>query len=252
MVMVVLPKPREAFIRFAAAYNKPGEKVDGGRARGAAALPAEAAGNRLGLARWLVSPEQPLTARVTVNRYWQTFFGTGLVKTVGEISASGRAAIASRLIDWLATEFIGTQMGREAHAPAVIVTERQHYRQSSRATSELLERDPDNRLLARAPRYRLPSWMIRDQALAASGLLVDKIGGESVKPYQPSGVWEEATFGKKTYQQDKGDKSASPQPLYVLAADRRPDRVLRHGGPTGLHGQGRSHQHAAARNGYPQ
>lgn len=159
--------------------------------------------NRLDLARWLVSPGNPLGARVTVNRAWQAFFGTGLVKTSEDFGVQSEPPSHPELLDWLATEL--TAGGWNMKALHRLIVTSATYRQASRVTPALRERDPENRLLARGPRYRLPSWMIRDQALAAAGLLVEKPGGPAVKPYQPGGIWEEATFGKKTYQQDHGE-----------------------------------------------
>ncbi|HMF18853.1 MAG TPA: DUF1553 domain-containing protein, partial [Gemmataceae bacterium] len=142
------------------------------------------------------------TARVTVNRAWQMFFGTGLVKTVEEFGIQGERPSHAALLDWLATEFIRT--GWDVKALNKLIVTSATYRQSSKATPALLERDADNRLLARGPRQRLASWMIRDQALAAAGLLVEKRGGPPVRPYQPPGIWEEATFGFIRYTQDHG------------------------------------------------
>jgi hypothetical protein len=203
MVMDELPKPRDTFILTRGAYDKPAEKVTPGIPACLPPLPADGPCNRLALARWLIDPAHPLTARVTVNRYWQTFFGTGLVKTAEDFGVQGAPPSHPELLDWLAAEFVRT--GWDVKRMHRLLVTSATYRQSSRVTPALLERDPDNRLLARAPRFRLPSWMIRDQALAASGLLIGKLGGPSVKPYQPAGVWEEATFGKKSYQPDKGE-----------------------------------------------
>jgi hypothetical protein len=203
MIMDELAKTRDTFVLVRGAYNKPADKVTAGVPTCLPPLPADAPKNRLTLAKWLVDPAHPLTARVTVNRYWQTFFGTGLVKTVEDFGVQGEPPSHPELLDWLATELIHS--GWDVKRLHRLIVTSATYRQSSRVTPALLERDPDNRLLARAPRYRLPSWMIRDQALAAAGLLVPKLGGPSVKPYQPAGIWEEATFGKKTYQQDKGE-----------------------------------------------
>ena len=140
---------------------------------------------------------------MTVNRFWQMFFGMGLVKTAEDFGVQGELPKHPELLDWLAAEFAGFRMGRKATVRLIVTSAT--YRQSSKVTPELAERDPENRLLARGPRFRMPSWMIRDQALAASGLLVGQIGGAAVKPYQPAGVWEEATFGNKQYLQDHGD-----------------------------------------------
>jgi hypothetical protein len=140
---------------------------------------------------------------VTVNRYWQVFFGTGLVKTVEDFGMQGEWPTHPELLDWLATELV--RSGWDVKAMHRLIVTSATYRQSSRVTPELRERDPHNRLLARSPRHRLPSFVLRDQALAVSGLLVEKTGGAPVKPYQPPGVWEEMTFGQIRYQQDKGD-----------------------------------------------
>jgi len=169
--------------------------------------------NRLDLARWLVSPANPLAARTAVNRAWQAFFGTGFVKTAEDFGVQGERPSHPELLDWLAAEYVAS--GWDTKALHRLIVTSATYRQSSRVTPAAHERDPENRLLARGPRFRLPSWLIRDQALAASGLLVDQPGGPSIKPYQPSGIWEEATFGKKTYTQDHGD-ALYRRSLYVF------------------------------------
>ena len=169
--------------------------------------------NRLDLARWLVSPENPLAARTAVNRAWQAFFGTGLVKTAEDFGVQSEPPSHPELLDWLATEFVAS--GWDMKALHRLIVTSATYRQSSRGSAALHERDPENRLLARGPRFRLPSWMIRDQALAAAGLLNERRGGPAVKPYQPAGIWEEATFGKKTYVQDHGD-ALYRRSLYVF------------------------------------
>jgi hypothetical protein len=216
MVMRERAQPRETFILTRGAYDKPETKVTHGTPAILPPLPADAPANRLALARWLVSPEHPLTARVIVNRYWQSFFGTGLVKTTEDFGVQSERPSHPELLDWLAIEFQQPTVSQPtvAHADAnrwnvkhihrLIVTSAA-YRQSSKSTSALNERDPANRLLARAPRLRWPSWMIRDQALAVSGLLVDKQGGAPVKGYQPTGVWEEASFGNIRYTPDQGE-----------------------------------------------
>jgi hypothetical protein len=164
-------------------------------------LPAGFPNNRLGFAKWLVDPSNPLTARVTVNRFWQTYFGAGLVKTVEDFGSQGEWPASLDLLDWLATEFVRT--GWDVKALQKLIVTSATYRQSSKATPELVQRDPENRLLARGPRFRLPPEMVRDQALAAAGLLVEKIGGPSVKPYQPAGLWKE--LGGEDYKQDNGE-----------------------------------------------
>ena len=194
MVMKESPTPRDAFILKRGAYDAPGEKVTPGVPGFLPPLPAEWPRNRLGLARWLVSKENPLTARVTVNRYWQMYFGTGLVKTVEDFGSQGEAPGNQNLLDWLAVEFMESGWNVKALQKTIVMSAT--YRQASKATPEMLERDPDNRLLARGPRIRLGADAIRDQALAVSGLLVEQVGGPSVKPYQPAGLWQELAGGK--------------------------------------------------------
>jgi uncharacterized protein DUF1549/uncharacterized protein DUF1553/cytochrome c len=260
MVMRERTQLRDTFILIRGAYDKFGDKVAHGVPSILPPLPVDSPANRLALARWLVSPDHPLTARVIVNRYWQTFFGTGLVKTAEDFGVQGEKPSHPELLDWLASEFVAPTVSQPSvvnshpqnawnvkHLLRLLVTSAT-YRQSSRHAprdepshvrlgpaarrsestqpdagqrreepseverTRLISRsematldDPDNRLLARSPRYRLPSWMIRDQALAICGLLVEKQGGPPVKGYQPPGIWEEATFGKIGYQQDTGE-----------------------------------------------
>jgi hypothetical protein len=203
MVMEDMPKPRTTYMLDKGLYDKRGEVVTAAVPARLLPLPAEAPRNRLGLARWLVAADNPLTARVTVNRFWQQFFGIGLAKTPEDFGVQGEKPSHPELLDWLAAEFVASGWDVK-HLCRLIVTS-ETYRQSAKVTPQLHERDPQNRLLARGPRLRLPSWMLRDQALAAGGLLVRRLGGPPVRPYQPPGVWEEATFGTKQYRQDKGD-----------------------------------------------
>jgi hypothetical protein len=193
---------RETFLLKRGAYDSPGEKVTGGVPEVLRQLPPDWPNNRLGLARWLVDRTNPLTARVTVNRLWQTFFGVGIVKTVDDFGSQGEWPVHPELLDWLAVEFMDS--GWDVKALIKTMVSSATYRQSSKTTPELLQKDPDNRLLARAPRYRLGPEMIRDQALAASGLLVEKLGGPSVKPYQPPGLWQELASGGG-YKADTGE-----------------------------------------------
>ncbi len=161
--------------------------------------------NRLDLANWLVHPDNPLTARVTVNRFWQQFFGMGLVKTLEDFGTQGENPIHRELLDWLAMNFQSN--GWNVKELVRLMVTSHTYRQSSVIPSQqVYDTDPENRLLSRASRHRLPAWMIRDQALAVSGLLSPNLGGPSVNTYQPPGVWEEASFGKKKYRQDTGEK----------------------------------------------
>ncbi len=231
MVMQEMEKPRETFMLIRGEYDKKGEKVTAGTPEALPPMPKDAPPNRLGLAKWLVDPSHPLTARVAVNNFWQMIFGTGLVKTAENFGFQGERPSHPELLDWLAVEFMCGSMGvweygrNVSHTPIpphshtsnkwdvkallkLIVTSNT-YKQSSRVTKELLEKDPENRLLARAPRFRLPAEFIRDQALFVSGLLVEKIGGPSVKPYHPAGLWEEMAFGggftAQKYEQDHGD-----------------------------------------------
>ena len=203
MVMQDLPKPRETFVLVKGAYDKHADVVAAATPPSLPPLVGEAPTNRLALARWLMSPGHPLTSRVTVNRMWQQFYGIGLVKTVDDFGVQGEKPVHPELLDWMATEFIASEWNVKA-MQRLIVTSRA-YRQSSKMTAETFERDPENRLLARGPRFRLPAFVLRDQALAAAGLLVEKVGGPAVKPYQPPGIWEEATFGFIKYDQDHGD-----------------------------------------------
>jgi len=189
---------RDTFVLKRGAYDAPGDKVTPGIP---AALGGPACANRLCLAEWLVSRSNPLTARVTVNRFWQSYFGFGIVKTVDDFGSQGEWPMHPELLDWLAVEFM--ESGWNVKALQKLIVTSAAYRQSSAVTPALLEKDPDNRLLARGPRLRLGPEEIRDQALAVSGLLVEKVGGPSVKPYQPAGLWQELS-GDKGYVQAKG------------------------------------------------
>ncbi|MCW5981386.1 MAG: DUF1553 domain-containing protein [Bryobacteraceae bacterium] len=201
MVMAERPVPNETHLLVRGAYDKPGEKVEPGLPAVLPPLPAGAPNNRLGFAMWLVDPSNPLTARVAVNRFWQAYFGVGLVKTTEDFGAQGEWPSHPELLDWLATEFVRT--GWDVKALQKLIVTSATYRQSSRVTPELLRRDPENRLLARGPRQRLPAEMVRDQALYSAGLLAEKLGGPSVKPYQPDGLWKEIAMQDMDYVQSK-------------------------------------------------
>jgi mono/diheme cytochrome c family protein len=206
MVMREMKKPRESFVLARGDYRNQTDKVQPGVPAMLPSLPKEAPLNRLTLAKWLVDPGHPLTSRVAVNRFWQMYFGYGIVKTQEDFGVQGEPPVHPELLDWLATEFIRT--GWDIRGMQRLIVTSATYRQSSRTTPALLEKDPENRLLARAPRGRLPAEMIRDTALAASGLLNGTIGGPSVLPYQPTGIWEELAFGDgfsaQSYQQSHG------------------------------------------------
>jgi hypothetical protein len=207
-IMADLPQPRESFVMQRGQYDKPGDKVSRGTP---AVFPPLAAKNkalpsRLDLADWLVSAEHPLTARVQVNRLWQQFFGTGLVKTSNDFGSQGEPPSHPELLDWLAVTF--RENGWDMKAFVQMLVTSHTYRQSAQFTAESLQKDPENRLLARGPRFRLDAEVVRDTALYVSGLLSSKIGGKGVKPYQPENIWEPVGFGgsnTRNYVQDHGE-----------------------------------------------
>jgi len=194
MVMAELPEPRPAFVLSRGRYDAPGERVEAGVPEALLApWPAGAPRNRLGLARWLTQPRHPLTARVVVNRMWAQVFGTGIVKTLEDFGSQSEWPSHPELLDWLARDFVdgGWNVQRLLRTLVLSAT----YRQSGAVTPELASRDPENRLLARGPRGRLPAELIRDQALAVSGLLAPRVGGPSVYPYQPEKLYEGIVVG---------------------------------------------------------
>jgi hypothetical protein len=202
MVMADDPNARESYLLKRGAYDSHGEVVTPGIPAVLPQIDPNFPANRLGLAKWIVDRRNPLTARVTVNRFWQSYFGFGIVKTVDDFGSQGEWPVNPGLLDSLAVEFM--ESGWNVKAMQRLIVTSATYRQQSKITPELLGKDPDNRLLARGPRLRLGPEVIRDQALAASGLLVEKVGGPSVKPYQPPGLWQELSSGKG-YVQDKGE-----------------------------------------------
>jgi hypothetical protein len=204
MVMQELAKPRQSFILNRGEYDKPGTPVQSKLPAFLVPATAQAryAPNRLGLAQWLVSADNPLMARVTVNRFWQQYFGTGIVRTSEDFGSQGEAPSHPELLDWLAVEF--RESGWDVKKLQKLIVLSATYRQASRTSAALLERDPANRLLARGPNVRLPAAMIRDQALAIAGLLVEKTGGPSVYPYQPAGIWRDLN-SYEDYVQGKGE-----------------------------------------------
>jgi hypothetical protein len=204
MVMQELPRPRQSFILNRGEYDKPGTPVQS-KLPGflvPAAAQAKYAPNRLGLAQWLVSADDPLMTRVTVNRFWQQYFGTGIVRTSEDFGSQGEAPSHPELLDWLAVEF--RESGWDVKKLQKLIVLSATYRQSSQTSAALMERDPANRLLARGPNVRLSAAAIRDQALAISGLLVNKVGGPSVYPYQPAGIWRDLN-SYEDYVQGKGE-----------------------------------------------
>ena len=217
MVMRELPNPRDAFILVRGEYDKPGDKVTAGLPAALPPLPKGESFNRLGLARWLVDPAHPLTSRVWVNRTWERLFGTGLVKTSENFGSQSDFPSHPELLDWLAAEFmqpvaspaVAGQPARAWDMKAIqkLIVMSATYQQTSHVTDELRDRDPENRLLARGPRFRLSGETLRDQALAVSGLLARKVGGPSVRPYMPEGVWDETSrYGDlRGYKHDSRD-----------------------------------------------
>lgn len=205
IVMRETAKPKDTFVLMRGAYDKRVEKVAAATPAILPPLAADAPKNRLGLARWLVDGQHPLTARVTVNRLWQSVFGVGLVRTSEDFGSQGEAPSHPELLDWLAGEFV--RSGWDVQHMLRLMLTSATYQQSSRVTKALLAADPDNRLLARGPRFRLHAEFVRDQALAAAGLLSERIGGKSVKPYHPPGLYELVTAGSTTnvYVEDKGE-----------------------------------------------
>jgi hypothetical protein len=232
MVMRERAEPRPTYLLARGAYDAPGERVGAGTPDAILPFPDTLPRNRLGLAQWVVSPRHPLTARVFANRYWALFFGTGLVATAEDFGSQGELPSHPELLDWLATTFVESGWNLKALHRRIVLSAT--YRQSSTADAALRDADPGNRWLARGPSYRLAAEQIRDGALAASGLLVSRVGGPSVYPYQPPGLWEElATRNATTYVQGRGEdlyrrslytvwKRTTPPPAAVSfdAADR--------------------------------
>ena len=205
MVMKELAMPKDAFVLDRGEYDRPGAKVERKLPAALPPLPAGEPNNRLGFARWLVSGQHPLTARVWVNRAWENFFGTGLVKTSENFGSQAEWPSHPELLDWLAVDF--AENGWDMKRMQKLILMSQAYRQTTVVTPEKLEKDPENRWISRGPRFRLPAETIRDQALAVSGLLVPKVGGVSVKPYMPEAVWDETSvYGDmRNYKADTGE-----------------------------------------------
>ena len=248
LVMHERPDPALAYVLFRGDYDKRRDKAEADTPSALPPMPADLPHNRLGFARWLMLPENPLTARVTVNRFWQEIFGTGLVKTAGDFGVTGELPTHPELLDWLAVDF--RESGWDVKNFFKLLVTSAAYRQAATVTPVKLAKDLDNRLLSRGPRFRMDAEMVRDCALSASGLLVPKIGGPSVKPYQPDGVWEAvAMIGSNTrdYKRDAGEslyrrslytfwKRAAPPPSMELfnAPSRETCTVHRERGDTPL------------------
>jgi len=223
MVMREMDSRRATYVRPRGSYLAQGERVDPGTPECLPPVAKDAPKNRLALARWLMDPDHPLTARVAVNRVWQMHFGAGLVGTAEDFGSQGAKPTHPRLLDWLARRFVDS--GWDVKALHRLIVTSATFRQSSSASHELRNRDPENRWLARGPRHQLSAEELRDQALWASGLLVDRVGGPPVRPYQPDGLWREKSGA--TYKRDKGDglyrrslytywKRTSPPPAMLL------------------------------------
>src|SRR6185295_12628163 len=196
-----------AHVLYRGQYDQPRDEVQPGVPSILPPMPDSLPRNRVGLAEWLVDPSNPPTARVTVNRFWQEVFGTGIVKTAEDFGSQGEAPSNPALLDWLAVEF--RESGWDVKKFFKLIVTSAAYRQSALATEEKLKADPDNRLLSRGPRFRMDAEMVRDYALSASGLLAPAVGGPSVKPYQPKGIWETVAMedsNTRFYEQDHGDK----------------------------------------------
>ena len=208
-IMADLPKPRQSHVMIRGQYNLPGEKVNRNVPAFLPPLPTKPKNrdyNRLDFANWLVDGQHPLTARVAVNRIWQQFFGVGLVKTSADFGTQGELPSHPELLDWLALQF--AEDGWDIQQLISRIMTSHAYQQSSTMNRSLLEIDPENRLLARGPRHRLDAEILRDQALYLSGLMVNKVGGRGVMPYQPPNIWEPVGFASsntRNYKQGKGE-----------------------------------------------
>ena len=202
MVLSDREKPRESHVLIRGVWDKKGDVVQPAVLPSVFAQPSGQTTNRLALAKWLVSTNNPLPARVVVNQLWQLMFGAGLVRTPEDFGLQGERPTHPELLDWLAVEFMESGWDMKHVLKTIAMSET--YRQSSDAAPALRELDPENRLLAHAPRFRLPSWMIRDGALKLAGLLNPAMGGPPVRPYQPAGVWKENFMGRFIYKPSVG------------------------------------------------
>jgi hypothetical protein len=203
MTMREMPQPRTTYVLRRGAYDARGEVVEPGVPACLPPWPKDQPRNRLGLARWLTDPQHPLLARVSVNRFWQAFFGRGLVSTAGDFGSQGEQPTHPELLDWLARHYVDSGWNTKELVRLIVTS--QTYRQDSDCSPQHRALDPENRWLARGVSYRLPAEMIRDNVLSVSGLLVGPPGGPPVKPYQPDGLWEEKSG--LAYVRDKGEGS---------------------------------------------
>lgn len=220
MVMQEMPVAKKTHLLDRGNYDMPAEQVFPNTPASILAYPKDLPKNRAGLAQWVTHPDNPLTARVAVNRFWQNFFGTGLVKTSEDFGNQGEMPSHPALLDWLAVTF--TDSGWNVKAINKLIVMSATYRQDSRAVIDAREKDPDNRLLSHGPAYRMPAEMVRDNVLLASGLLNPEIGGRSIKPYQPKGLWE---INTKTYIADTGS-TVYKRSLYVFVKRSVPNPTL--------------------------
>jgi hypothetical protein len=202
MVLAERKVPRETHVLVRGVWDKKGDRVVPGVPEAVAPWPPGQPRDRIGLAKWITSRDNPLTARVFVNHVWQMLFGAGLVRTPDDFGLQGQRPTHPELLDWLAVDFM--EHGWDIKHLIKLIVSSGTYRQDSRVPAALLARDPDNRLLARGARFRLPSWMLRDAALSVSGLLNPSLGGPPVRPFQPEGVWEEIFMGRYTYEPSEG------------------------------------------------
>jgi hypothetical protein len=217
--MQEMPKPKKTYLLKRGNYDMPGEQVFPGTPEGIFAFPKGLPKNRYGLAQWVTNSANPLPARVIVNRLWQNFFGTGIVKTSEDFGNQGEMPAHPELLDWLAVSFI--ESGWDVKALNKMIVMSATYRQDSKAI-DATEKDPENRFLSHGPAYRLTAEMIRDNALFASGLINLDIGGKTVKPYQPEGLWE---INSSNYTADTG-KAIYRRSLYVIVKRSVPNPTL--------------------------
>ena len=251
MVMAVTDVPRPTRVLYRGQYDQPTDSVSPGVPSWLPPLQDDA--TRLDLAEWLMHPSHPLTARVTVNRFWQMLFGRGLVTTSADFGARGSLPTHPALLDWLAITFVDSGFDTKALLKTMVMSAT--YRQSSRATPDLLTLDPQNALLARGPRFRLQAEFIRDQALAISGLLVRRLGGPSVRPYQPAGLWKEVShYGStpataQTFAQDHGEKLYRRSLYTYWKRTAPPPGMMVFDAPNarGVYGAARKHEHTLYR-----